>query len=163
MSPHSQPTGLGAWAFLTCASAVAAGQGHETAGTLQFGEAGGAARIEVFDLDEARLRFRWIAPLTGDRAGCASEGEARAIAPPLADPEIEDGPDGEPFAGREYRHAADTDCMLSLVIELEAARWLRVERLDCAGGSGCLPTAAGLFRRSGSAGGVESATQTDSR
>lgn len=154
--------GLGSWAFLACASAVAAGQSHETAGTLQFDEVGGDARIHVLDLDEAQLRFRWLDPLPGDRADCARNGVASAIAPPFADPEIEDGPDGEAFAGREYWHAADTDCMLSLVIELEPARWLRVERLDCAGGSGCVPTAAGLFQRSGSAGGVEQATQIDS-
>lgn len=141
--------GLGSWAFLACASAVAAGQSHETAGTLQFVEAGGAARIEVFDLDEAQHRFRWLAPLPGDRTGCASEGEASAIAPPFADPEIEDGLDHEVFAGREYWHAPDTDCMLSLVVELEPTRWLQLKRLDCTGGSACVPTATDLFQRNG--------------
>ncbi len=129
---------------------------------LQFVEAGGAARIEVFALDEAQLRFRWLAPMSRDRIGCDGNGEASAIAPPFADPEIEDGPDGEVFAGREYWHATDTGCMLSLVIELEPARWLRVKRLDCTGGRGSVPTATGLFRRSGSADGLEQATPTDS-
>lgn len=163
MSPHAQAIGLGAWAFLACASAVAAGQRHATAGTLHFDGVGGDARIEVFALDETQLRFRWLAPLAGDLASCASEGEASAIAPSFADPEIEDGPDGEVFAGREYWHAPDTDCMLSLVIELEPARWLRVKRQDCTGGSSCVPTATGLFRRSGSVDGTEQATPADSR
>lgn len=141
---------LGAWAFLACAGAVAAGQSHDTADTLQFAEVGGAARIEVFGLDETQLRFRWLDPLPDDRTGCASEGEASAIAPPFADPEIEDGPDSEVFTGREYWHAADTDCMLSLVVELEPTRWLQLKRLDCTGGSTCVPTATGLFQRNGS-------------
>ncbi len=139
--------GLGAWAFLACASSAAARQSPETAGTLHFDEVGGDARIEVFALEEAQLRFRWLAPLPGDRTGCASEGEASAIAPPLADPEIEDGPDGEVFAGREYWHAADTDCMLSIVVELEATRLLLVTRLSCEAGTGCDDTAGALFMR----------------
>lgn len=118
---------------------------------LQFVEAGGAARIEVFALDEAQLRFRWLAPLPGDRTGCASEGDASAIAPPLADPEIEDGPDGEVFAGREYWHAADTNCMLSIVVELEPTRLLLVTRLSCNAGTGCDDTAGALFMRKDSA------------
>ena len=138
---------LGAWAFLACAGAVAAGQSHETAGTLQFDEVGGNARIQMLDLDEARLRFRWLVPLPDNRTGCAIEGEASAIAPPSADPEIEDGPDGEMFAGREYWHAADTACMLSLVIELEPTRLLRVERLSCEAGADCDGKAGALFMR----------------
>lgn len=118
---------------------------------LQFVEAGGAARIEVFALDEAQLRFRWLAPLPGDRTGCASEGDASAIAPPLADPEIEEGPDGEVFAGREYWHAADTDCMLSLVVELEPTRLLLVKRLSCQADTECVDTDGALFMRKDSA------------
>ena len=138
---------LGAWAFLACAGAVAAGQSQETADTLQFAEVGGAARIEVFGLDETQLRFRWLDPLPDDRTGCASEGEASAIAPPFADPEIEDGPDGEAFAGREYWHAADTDCMLSLVVELEPTRLLLVKRLNCQADTECDDADGALFMR----------------
>jgi len=150
MSTRPKLSGLGAWALFAFATSVTAGQSHETAGTPQFAEVGGAARIEVFGLDETQLRFRWLDPLPEDRTGCASEGEASSITPPFADPEIEDGPDGEVFAGREYWHAADTDCMLSLVVELEPTRWLQLKRLDCTGGGACVPTATGLFQRNGS-------------
>lgn len=115
-----------------------------------FAEVDGPGRIELSELGEERLVFRWLAPMGRDRIDCDGHGEARAIAPPSADPEIEDGPDGEVFAGREYWHASDTDCMLSLVVELEPTRWLQVERLDCTQGEGCAPTATRLFRRSGS-------------
>jgi hypothetical protein len=150
MSTRPKLSGFGAWALFAFATSVTTGQSQETVDTLQFAEVGGAARIEVFGLDETQLRFRWLDPLPDDRTGCASEGEASAIAPPFADPEIEDGPDGEAFAGREYWHAADTDCMLSLVVELEPTRWLQLKRLDCTGGSACVPTATGLFQRNGS-------------
>lgn len=112
-----------------------------------FAEIDGAGRIEISEVSEERLVFRWLAPMGTDRSDCARDGVASAIAPPSADPEIEDGPDGEMFAGREYWHAADTACMLSLVIELEPTRLLRVERLSCEAGADCDGKAGALFMR----------------
>lgn len=141
---------LGPCLLLTCTTYALARASESPEPRLEFAELDGVNLIELFHLSEAQLRFRWLTPLAGELTDCAREGLARAIAPPSADPEIEDVPDGEVFAGREYWHASDTDCMLSLVVELEPTRWLQVERLDCTQGEGCAPTATRLFRRSGS-------------
>lgn len=119
--------------------------------SLVFAEIDGPGRIEISEVSEERLVFRWLAPMDRDRSDCDGNGEATAIAPPFADPEIEDGPDGEAFAGREYWHAADTDCMLSLVVELEPTRLLLVKRLSCQADTECDDTDGALFMREDSA------------
>ncbi len=115
---------------------------------MAIGASLGGCALEISEVSEERLVFRWLAAMGRDRSDCDGHGEASASAPPFTDPEIKDGPDGEVFAGREYWHASDTDCMLSLVLELEPTRWLQVERLDCIEGKGCVPAATGLFQRS---------------
>ena len=119
----------------------------QEADSIRFVEHDGDAQIHVDEVGEDQLRFRWLSPLSGERDDCTLAGIASAVSATDADPEMRDGPEGETFAGREYWHAPDTHCMLSLVVELEPTRWLQVERFDCVDGKGCLPTATRVFRR----------------
>lgn len=114
---------------------------------MHFVEHDGDAQIQVDEVGEDQLRFRWLSPLAGERDDCTLAGIAAAVSATDADPEMRDGPEGEMFAAREYFHAPDTHCMLSLVVELEPTRWLQVERFDCVDGKGCVPTVTRVFRR----------------